>query len=161
MQNYGNIQFTGTPADGFVLGKNASGQRYRTQIGNRVYTVIPISVALTVTKTGNVSLGPFTASMVVVLPSSNQGGDAFFNQFFNQGQQKQVTLATDQIKVESSAAAGGKRAAEFQRCDWPIHHGRHRRADQCRRRRSHHRAHSNFRPGRSGFVDAAQPVRVA
>jgi len=102
VQNYGNIQFTGTPADGFVLGKNASGQRYRTQIGNRGYTVIPISVALTVTKTGNVSLGPFTASMVVVLPSSNQGGDAFFNQFFNQGQQKQVTLATDQIKVESS-----------------------------------------------------------
>ena len=87
---------------GFVLGKNASGQRYRTQIGNRGYTVIPISVALTVSKTGNVSLGPFAASIVVVLPSLNQGGDAFFNQFFNQGQQKQVTLATDQIKVESS-----------------------------------------------------------
>ncbi|MGA9779129.1 MAG: BatD family protein [Limisphaerales bacterium] len=102
VQNYGNIQFTGTPADGFVLGKNASGQRYRTQIGNRVYTVIPISVALTVAKTGNVSLGPFTASMVVVLPSPNQGGDAFFNQFFNQGQQKEVTLATDPINVESS-----------------------------------------------------------
>ena len=103
VQNYGNIQFTGTPADGFVLGKNASGQRYRTQIGNRGYTVIPISVALTVTKTGNVSLGPFAASMVVVLPSPNQGGDAFFNQFFNQGQQKQVMLATDQINVESSS----------------------------------------------------------
>ena len=102
VQNYGNIQFPSTPADGFVLGKNASGQRYRKQIGNRVYTVIPISIALTVTKTGNVSLGPFTASMVIVLPSQNQGGDAFFNQFFNPGQQKQITLATDQINVEAS-----------------------------------------------------------
>jgi hypothetical protein len=102
VQNYGNIQFPSTPADGFVLGKNASGQRYRKQIGNRVYTVIPISIALTVTKTGNVSLGPFTASMVIVLPSRNQGGDAFFNQFFNPGQQKQITLATDQINVEAS-----------------------------------------------------------
>lgn len=102
VQNYGNLQFTGTPADGFVLGKNAGGQRYRRQIGNRVYTVIPISVALTVTRTGTVSLGPFTASMVVVLPPPNQGGDAFFNQFFNPGQQKQITLATDQINVESS-----------------------------------------------------------
>ena len=101
VQNYGNIQFTGTPADGFLLGKNAGGQRYRTQIGNRVYTVIPISVGLTVTKTGDVSLGPFTASMIVVLTSPNQGGDAFFNQFFNQGRQKEVTLATDRINVES------------------------------------------------------------
>jgi hypothetical protein len=102
VQNYGNIQFPSTPADGFVLGKNTGGQRYRKQVGNRVYTVIPISIALTVTKTGNVSLGPFTASMVIVLPSQNQGGDAFFNQFFNPGQQKQITLATDQINVEAS-----------------------------------------------------------
>jgi len=102
VQNYGNLQFTSTPVDGFVLGKNASGQRYRKQIGNRVYTVIPISIALTVTKTGNVSLGPFTASLVIVLPAQNQNGDAFFNQFFNPGQQKQITLATDQINVESS-----------------------------------------------------------
>ena len=102
VQNFGNLQFTSTPVDGFVLGKNASGQRYRKQIGNRVYTVIPISIALTVTKTGNLSLGPFTASMVIVLPAQNQGGDAFFNQFFNPGQQKQITLATDEINVESS-----------------------------------------------------------
>jgi hypothetical protein len=102
VQNYGNIQFPSTPADGFVLGKNASGQRYRKQIGNRVYTVIPISIALTVTRTGNVSLGPFSASMVIVLPSRNQGGDAFFNQFFNPGQQKQITLATEQVNVEAS-----------------------------------------------------------
>ena len=113
VQNYGNIQFTGTPADGFVLGKNSSGQRYRTQIGSRGYTVIPIAVALTVTKTGNVSLGPFTASMIVVLPSPNQGGDAFFNQFFNQGQQRAVTLATDQINVESSPLPAGNSPPNF------------------------------------------------
>ena len=101
VQNYGNLQFTTTPADGFTLGKSADGQRYNTQIGSRVYHVIPISLALTVTKTGNLSLGPFTANMVVVLPSQNDGGDPFMAQFFNQGEQRQVTLATDQINVQS------------------------------------------------------------
>jgi hypothetical protein len=101
VQNFGNLQFTGTPADGFILGKNAGGQRYRAQVGNRVYTVVPVSIALTVTKTGSLSLGPFTASLVVVLPSQNEGGDPFFRQFFNQGEQKQVTLASEQINVQS------------------------------------------------------------
>ena len=111
VQNYGNLQFTATPVDGFVLGKNVGGQRYRTQIGNRAYTVVPISIALTVTKAGNLSLGPFTAGMVVVLPSQNQRGDWPF--IFNQGEQKQVTLATDQIKVQSLPLPEKNRPANF------------------------------------------------
>jgi len=113
VQNYGNLQFTSTPADGFVLGKNAGGQRYRAQVGNRVYTVVPLSIALTATKAGNLTLGPFTASLVVVLPSQNQGGDSFFGQFFNQGEQKQVTLATDQINVQSLALPAENVPANF------------------------------------------------
>ena len=72
------------------------------QIGNRVYTVIPISIALTVTKTGNLSLGPFTASMTSSLPSRNQGDDPFFKSILqSEAKQKQVSLATEPINVES------------------------------------------------------------
>jgi hypothetical protein len=100
VQNFGRFQMTSTPADGFILGKDAQGTRFHTQIGNRGYTVIPLSLALTVTRAGDLTLGPFTASMIVVLPSQNQGGD-FVSQFFNQGQEKQVTVATDPVKAQS------------------------------------------------------------
>jgi len=113
VQNFGNFQFTSQPADGFILGKSAQGGRYRTQIGNRVYTVIPLYLALTVLKSGDLSLGPFTAQMMVVLPSDQQGGDQFFRQFFNTGEQKQVSLATDAVAVQSLPLPAEGRPADF------------------------------------------------
>ncbi|HTV75554.1 MAG TPA: BatD family protein, partial [Candidatus Baltobacteraceae bacterium] len=114
VQNYGQPQFTSTPADGLTIGKSAGGGQFRTQIGSRVYTVIPISLVLTATKTGNLSLGPFTASMVVVLPSQNDAQvDPFMAQFFNQGEQKQVTLATDQINIQSLPLPDQNKPADF------------------------------------------------
>ena len=101
VQNFGNFQFTGTPADGFTVGKMAQGSRQRVQIGNRIYTDVPLEIALTANKSGAISLGPFTASAVVELPSSNRGGDPFFRQFFNPGEQRQISLATDTLNVES------------------------------------------------------------
>lgn len=102
VQNFGNLQFTSQPADGFTINKMVPGQNRREQIGNRVYTVIPLTFSLTVTKTGTLSLGPFTASATVVVPSANdQGGDPFFRQFFNQGEQKPVTLATETVTAQS------------------------------------------------------------
>src|ERR1035437_7687938 len=100
VQNYGNFNFSSTPADGFVIGKMAQGSNRRAQIGNRVYTIVPISVALTAVKSGALTLGPFTASAVVVLPSQNQG-DNPFSAFLNRGEQKQVSLVTEQISVRS------------------------------------------------------------
>ncbi len=101
VQNFYNFQFTGTPANGFTVGKMAQGPRQRVQIGNRVYTDVPLEIALTANKSGAISLGPITAGMVVELPSSNRGGDPFFQRFFNSGEQKQVTLATETLNVES------------------------------------------------------------
>jgi len=103
VQNFGNFQLTGAPAAGFSPGKIAElqSQRRRVQVGNRVYTIIPLAVPLTAVRTGPLTLGPFTASAVVVLPPQNEGGDPFFRQFFNQGEQKQVILATDPVNVES------------------------------------------------------------
>jgi hypothetical protein len=102
VQNFGNFQFTGQPAAGFAINKMVQDQNQRAQIGNRIYTVIPLTFALTAMKSGTLSLGPFTASATLVVPSSNnQGGDPFIRQFFNQGEQKQVSLATETITVES------------------------------------------------------------
>jgi hypothetical protein len=103
VQNFGNFQLTGSPTDGFSAGKTTElqNQRRRVQVGNRVYTVIPLAIPLTAIQAGQLTLGPFTANVVVVLPAQNQGGDPFMRQFFNQGEQKQLTLASDPVTVES------------------------------------------------------------
>jgi BatD DUF11 like domain len=102
VQNFGNFQFTAQPAAGFTIGKMVQGQQQRAQVGNRIYNVIPLTFALTAVKNGPLSLGPFTASMTVVVPSSNQqGGDPFLRQFFNQGEQKQISLATETLTAEA------------------------------------------------------------
>jgi hypothetical protein len=116
VQNFGNFQLTSSPTDGFSTGKTGElqNQRHRTQIGNHVYTVIPIALPLTAVRAGPLTLGPFMASAVLVLPSQNQGGgDPFFRQFFNQGEQKQVTLATEPFNVEALALPPENKPANF------------------------------------------------
>jgi len=115
VQNFGSFQITSSPTDGFSAGKTVElqNQRRRVQVGNRVYTQIPLALPLTAVKTGELQLGPFTASAVVVLPGQNQGGDPFFRQFFNQGEQKQVTLATETLNVESLPLPEQNRPANF------------------------------------------------
>jgi hypothetical protein len=111
VQNFGNVQFTGTPADGFVLGKNAEGGRFRTQVGNRIYTVIPLTIALTAMKTGTLRLGPLTANLVVVLPSQSNGDP--IQQFFNQGRQVPVSLATETASAEAQLLPEKNKPANF------------------------------------------------
>ena len=114
VQNFGNFQFTGQPADGFTVVKMAQGQQRRAQIGSHVYTVIPLAFALTAVKGGTLSLGPFTANAAYMVPSPNeQGGDPFFRQFFNQGEQKQISLATDQITTQSQPLPAENVPADF------------------------------------------------
>ena len=102
VQNFGNFQFTGTPADGFTVGKMAQGSKQRVQIGNRVYTDLPARLALTANKPGRSVVGPFTASAVVVVAFVQSGSRLIsFGNSFSGGEQKQVTLATDTLNVES------------------------------------------------------------
>ena len=101
VQNFGNFQFSGTPAEGFSVGKMIEGQRSRAQVGNRVYTVISLLLPLTAVKSGPLTVGPLTASAVVVLPSQNQGDDQILRQFLNQGEQRQIALTTEQITVQA------------------------------------------------------------
>jgi oxygen tolerance protein BatD len=113
-QNFGNFQLTGTPADGFIIGKIAQGQGQRVQIGNRIYTVVPFTVVLAAEKSGAVSLGPFTASAAYVVPSPNdQGADPIFRQFFNQGRQVPVSLATETVNVECLPLPQDNKPANF------------------------------------------------
>jgi len=115
VQNFGNFQITSSPTDGFSAGKTAElqNQRHRAQIGNRVYTVIPLALPLTAVRTGELVLGPFTASAVIVLPAPNQGGDPFFRQFMNQGEQKQVSFATESLRVQSLPLPAANQPANF------------------------------------------------
>jgi hypothetical protein len=114
VQNFGNFQITGSPTDGFSAGKTVElqNQRRRVQVGNRVYTEIPLALPLTAVKTGALALGPFTAGAVVVLPAQNQGGDPF-SRMFNQGEQRQVTLATETLNLKSLPLPEQNRPANF------------------------------------------------
>jgi len=114
VQNFGNFQLNSAVTDGFSPGKTTElqGQRRRVQIGNRIYTIIPLALPLTAVRTGPLTLGPFTGSVVVVLPGGNQGNDPF-RQFFNQGEQRQVMLATEPVGVESRALPAQNRPANF------------------------------------------------
>jgi hypothetical protein len=105
VENFGSFQLTSSPTDGFSAGNldEEKNQRHREQVGNRIYTVIPLALPLTAVQTGQLTLGPFTASLVVVLPGQNQdqGGDPFFRQFFNQNVQKRLTLASQPLTIDS------------------------------------------------------------
>ena len=107
VQNYGNFQINALSADGFTAGKLVEGQHHRVQLGNSTYTVVPAMFTLTVRKTGPASVGPVTGSVIVELPSSNPQRDPFFEQFgirspmFSSGEQRRISLATDEVKVDS------------------------------------------------------------
>lgn len=115
VEGVNNFQLNGSPTDGFSAGKTSEqqGMRRRAQIGNHIYTIIPLSLPLTAIRPGSLTLGPFTAGVVVTLPSQNQGGDPFFSRFFHQGEQKQVALTTEPVKVESLPLPEPTKPANF------------------------------------------------
>lgn len=109
-----NFRLATIPADGFQVGKMAQGESRRAQIGNHIYVVTPVSVALTVERTGNLSLGPFTAGAVLLVPSGPQGD--FFRQFGMRSafdEQRQVSLVTDSLQADSQPLPTQNRPADF------------------------------------------------
>ena len=101
VQGVGQIQLTSFPADGFSVGKLVEGQRRQVQIGNGVYTVIPVEVALKALKDGQLTVGPVSFSLVIELPSQRQRD--MFDPFgmFSHGEQRQISVATDSETVRS------------------------------------------------------------
>jgi len=98
-QNPQGLQLTAMPADGFTVGKMSQGSTERARIGDHMYSVVPISVALTAVKTGTLSVGPISASVLVFVNGEN-GNWGPFGGFFG-GQQKQVTMSTDPVSATS------------------------------------------------------------
>jgi hypothetical protein len=98
-QNPQGLQLTSMPADGFTVGKMSQGSTERTRIGDHMFSVVPISIALTAVKTGTLSVGPISASVLVFVNGEN-GQWGPFAGFFG-GQQKQVTMATDPVSATS------------------------------------------------------------
>ena len=97
VQHYQDLQVTGQAADGVGIGKMvAANQGQRAQFGNHTYTIIPVSVPLTVTKAGTVTVGPITASVVVITGAQQ----SFLGELFG-GQQQQITMATDPVTAQS------------------------------------------------------------
>jgi len=96
------LQLTSFPADGFNVGKMVESQRRQTQIGNSLYTIIPVNFTLKAIKGGPLTLGPVTANATLELPSASPRRD-LFDPFgmFGRTEQKQVVLATDPETVQS------------------------------------------------------------
>lgn len=101
VQSVNQIQLAAFPADGFNVGKMVEGQRRQVQIGNSIYTVIPVEVALKAIKAGNLTIGPVAFSLVVELPSNRQRDP--FDPFgmFNRGEQRQMSVATTAETLQS------------------------------------------------------------
>ena len=119
VQNYGNFQINGLTADGFTTGKLVEGQHRRVQMGNAAYTVVPAFFTLTARKTGPASVGPIRGSVVIELPSANPQRDPFFERFgirspmFENGEQRQIPLATDEVTVNSLPLPAENKPADF------------------------------------------------
>lgn len=113
------FQITSSATEGFSAGKlvELQNQRRRVQVGNRIYTEIPLAVPLTAVKAGALTLGPFTANVVVEVPGENpQSQNDFFRQFGMRSmfsQQKQLTLATESLAIESLPLPAAGRPANF------------------------------------------------
>ena len=96
------VQLAGFPAEGFNVGKMVEGQRRQAQLGNAIYTIIPVEVALKAVKAGNLTIGPVVFSLVVELPSNRQQRDVFdpFG-MFSHGEQRQLSVATTAEGVQA------------------------------------------------------------
>ena len=104
VQGIEQSQQTAFPADGFNVIKMTEerGQRRQVQIGNAVYTMIPMDVALKAIKAGSFTLGPVTYSMVLALPSANRQRDIFDPLgMMSRVEQKQVSLASEAQPIQS------------------------------------------------------------
>jgi hypothetical protein len=95
VQGLADFKITSMPADGLTVGNRAQGQNHRVQIGNGVWTVVPLSIAITPVKSGPLNLGPILANAVLVFPARN-----IFEQM-NGGSQRQVSVATDTETLQS------------------------------------------------------------
>jgi hypothetical protein len=64
VRNYGDLQLV-PDGNGLTFSKFAQGEKYQRRVGNAVFTILPLSIAITPVKTGTVSLNPINGSIVL------------------------------------------------------------------------------------------------
>ena len=112
IQGLSQFQLTATPAEGFAVGKMAESPRRRAQVGTKGYVVIPVKILLKPVKTGPLSIGPLTASVVVELPGSPRRRESIFD-LFTVTDRKQFTLTTETASVQCLPLPADNRPADF------------------------------------------------
>jgi len=101
VQSVDGFQLTSFPGDGFKIGQRVQGNNRQTQINGVGYTVVPFLMTVSPVKTGNLTLGPVTANVVIGLASTRNRRDFLFDPFGMAHEQKQFVLATDAQPVQS------------------------------------------------------------
>lgn len=95
-----NFQITATPADGVTLGKPAQGQQRRAQVGNAFFAVVPFLMTLSAGRSGALTVGPITCTVLAQLPGAQRGPD--FDPFgiFQRPNYQQLALATEEVRLQ-------------------------------------------------------------
>ncbi|HEV2691532.1 MAG TPA: BatD family protein, partial [Verrucomicrobiae bacterium] len=102
IRNLHDVSVAISSGDAFSTGKAAaSNSSRRLQVGNRAYTIVPVSVPLTAVKTGTSTLGPFTATIIV---------DVANNWFL---EQRQFTATSDSTNVSTAPLPSENKPANF------------------------------------------------
>jgi hypothetical protein len=91
VQNISNPDLPFT-VDGCTAGKLVSGPQRQTVIGSTPFTLFPLSVPVTVMKTGTLQVGPVDGNLVVTLPSRQRDRFDPFG-MFNSGVQQRVAFS--------------------------------------------------------------------
>lgn len=114
VQDIKDFQLTGTPANGLTVGKTAQGQQRRAQVGNGLFTVVPFLMTLSAVRTGPLTVGPITCTVVAQLPSDRRSRDPFdpFGMFQRPNYQR-LALATDEVTIQGLPLPVENKPANF------------------------------------------------
>jgi hypothetical protein len=110
VQGLDEFQMSSFPTDGLVTGKLVQGRQRQVRLGNFTFNVIPLAFTVRAVKTGSLTLGPPTATVVVQMPSRGRRDPL---EFFNLGERKRVSLAADAQTLQGLPLPPGPAPAGF------------------------------------------------
>jgi hypothetical protein len=107
VSRYADFQIIGQPADGLTLGKLVKGDNRKGQVGNVGFTIVPFVTTLTSQQAGNLKLGPVTCDVTLIIFRNAM------EEFMGQGQQRRLSLASDEVILHASPLPTTNAPASF------------------------------------------------
>lgn len=95
VRRYSNPQNLMPDGNGLTFGKFAEGGQYQRRVGNAMFTVLPLTLAVTPVKTGALSINPINAEIVLNNPDPMD-----FGFFAPRMTPQRVTLTSDRIGLQ-------------------------------------------------------------